>query len=610
RMVALGINDYDEYVEFCRNSDVEVEELHRDLLISVTRFFRDPNHFEQLRKSLESAISKRESRQFRVWVAGCATGEEAYSIAILIAEAMGGVDELTKRNVQIFASDIDDRALEIGRRAIYPGSAAADIPKAYLDRYFDLSGANIQVRQELRNVVLFSHHNVAQDPPFINVDLISLRNVLIYFNTGLQERVLRRVHYALAPKGMLFLGTSEAFGSMRSYFEMISHTDKLYRKREVRTSPIMNFADPKAAFSARAVGSGTALQKRESPTPDMQLFESLARSVAPNGFIVTRAGEIVRVLGDISNVIELSEKSALDLSTRILGPGMRDEANSMINVTLKTGEARTGRWHSLKGAKAQRVRLRAYPILNAFGGEDNVLFSLEYGTEPKEPRSLDQLNEEDRTKYVRQIEQEMQTTRETLQQTVEELQTSNEELQSVNEELQSTNEELQATNEELETSNEELQSTNEELITVNEEMQVNSSELQRLTIELSGVVKSSPYTVLVMDQALLIRRVSDRAKVFFNLGDLPPTGLHLAQISATEGFQALPALCSDALRERSPKSLYVETGGRSYSILAGPFSGAHDSVVGLKLTIIEVDVSAYATMASVMEELGGVGHWR
>jgi chemotaxis protein methyltransferase CheR/two-component system CheB/CheR fusion protein len=606
RMVALGIDDYDEYVDFCRTSEAEVEALHRDLLISVTRFFRDPEQFEQLNEVIKTIVEERDDRQIRVWVAGCATGEEAYSIAILLAEALGGPEKLKKANVQIFASDIDERALEVGRRGLYLASAAADIPPHLFDRYFERSGGNIQVIPAIRNLVLFSRHNVAQDPPFINVDLVSLRNILIYFNSGLQERVLRRVHYALNHSGSLFLGTSEAIGMMQAYFKPRTGTDKVFAKRTSKKTPNLHFGSPSGGYT---LSNETRKDSKERLIKDDNLFDALARSVAPNGFIVTKSDQIVRIIGDISNVVHLSENSALNMSTRILRPGLRDEASSLISVTLKMKEARSGRWHPMDDPQKGSVRLRAFPIISEYG-EDNVLFGLEHRDEPDDQPQLDQLSDEERVRYVRQIEQEMNSTREALQQTVEELQTSNEELQSVNEELQSTNEELQATNEELETSNEELQSTNEELITVNEEMQVNSSELQRLTVELASIVQYAPYPILVVDHALVVRRISDRAKEFFDLDDLPSNGLHVAQIPLPDGLTGLASLCNDAFRERSTKTQIIEAGGTVYQLLVTPFTGQQHTVLGLKITVFEQEVASFFAMAEAMDELGGVGHWR
>ncbi|MEO0390129.1 MAG: chemotaxis protein CheB, partial [Pseudomonadota bacterium] len=331
RMVALTIDDYHDYVAYCRSNVDEVDALFRDLLISVTRFFRDAPQFEQLKIQIERLVRRHNTGQIRVWVGGCATGEEAYSISILIAEAMGGLDHLDKGRLQVFATDIDERALDIARRGVYPITAAHDIPGAYLDRYFTVNGTKLEVAPELRAVTLFSKHNIFHDPPFINVDLMTLRNVLIYFNAALQERVLARAHYALAPGGMLFLGTSETVGALNVHFEVMDGADKIYGKRGTgRAAPIS--MPTLASTGGPAPG---AARPTAAPGPDTRMFDALAKSVAPNGFIATRNSDIVRVLGDISSMLELTEDTALSLNTRILRGGLGMEASSLISIALK-----------------------------------------------------------------------------------------------------------------------------------------------------------------------------------------------------------------------------------------------------------------------------------
>ncbi len=233
RMIAMEIEDYDTYVAHCRTSGEEMEALYRDLLISVTRFFRDQSQFDQLRKELEAMAANKGSGQFRLWIAGCATGDEVHSIAAILAEAMDGLKALKSAQIQIFATDIDERALEVARRGSYPITAAADIPEPYLSTYFKERGGRIEVIPELRAVALFSMHNVFQDPPFMKVNFLSVRDVLIYFNPALQNRVLHRIHYALNPDGLLFLGTSESMGNLESLFETRAESDKIFSKRKL-----------------------------------------------------------------------------------------------------------------------------------------------------------------------------------------------------------------------------------------------------------------------------------------------------------------------------------------------------------------------------------------
>ncbi len=589
RMAALDIKDYDDYVAFCRTSAEEVDALFRDLLISVTRFFRDHNQFEQLHGEFERLVGGKDVGQLRLWVAGCATGEEAYSIAIMLSEAMGGLEKLRKARVQIFATDIDDRALEVARRGSYPITAASDIPERILETYFKVHDGRIEVVPELRAITLFSLHNIFHDPPFLNVDFVSLRNVLIYFNTSLQNRVLHRIHYALKSTGLLFLGTSETVGSMDTLFETRSGGEKIFSKRRMGQTP-----SPRFTTGSTALGRWTPTPNlpRVETVADPQVsphgtFDALARVVAKNGFIVTRSGEMVRVFGDISPFTQMTENAPLWVGVRNLRKPLRDEMTGLCATALKNKQHRSGRWHAMDGEDFNEVRAVCYPLPSIDHGEDHVLVGIETRTKESQVDVLETLSEDEQRTYIRQMEQEISQTREALQQTVEELQTSNEELQSINEEMQSTNEELQATNEELETSNEELQSTNEELITVNEELQVNSAELQRVSTELGATLDVVPFPVLVIDQALIVRRASQAAIDRFNIKDLPKTGIHLSQCNLPDDTAQLTSICNEVFRMREEQILNFKSDGLDMRLSVTPFLNQVDEVLGVVATIVE-----------------------
>ncbi len=590
RMAALDIGDYDEYVAFCRTTTDEVDALFRDLLISVTRFFRDQSQFEQLRGEFERMVKGKEVGHLRLWVGGCATGEEAYSIAIMLSEAMGGLEEMKKARIQIFATDIDDRALEVARRGSYPITAASDVPEHILETYFNVHDGRIEVVPELRAITLFSLHNIFHDPPFLNVDFVSLRNVLIYFNTALQNRVLHRIHYALNPDGLLFLGTSETVGNMETLFETRAGGEKIYSKRRMG----MTQAPPRFEMGNRAFG-------RWSPTPNLPratvavdkhasahgTFDALARVVAQNGFIITRGGEMVRVFGDISPFTQMTENAPLWIGVRNLRKPLRDEITGLCATALKNKQLRAGRWHQLEGDGFNEARCMCYPLPSVDHGEDHVLVGIETRLKETQFDALEALSEDEQRNYIRQMELEVSQTREALQQTVEELQTSNEELQSINEEMQSTNEELQATNEELETSNEELQSTNEELITVNEELQVNSAELQRVSTDLAATLEVVPFPVLVIDQALIVRRASQAAMDQFNIPDLPQTGVHLSQCDMPENASHLANICNEVFRMREERELWFEADGVEKKLSVTPFRNQRDDVLGVVATLVD-----------------------
>ncbi|GLP86034.1 CheR family methyltransferase [Tritonibacter mobilis] len=595
RMLALGFSEYNAYVDFCRRDLAEVDALYKDLMISVTRFFRDPQQFEALKSNIEAMVSKMDAsdqRTVRVWVSGCATGEEAYSVAILFLEAMGGLEKVAQRRLQVFATDIDQQALDVARRGEYPISAVSDIPDELVDRYFVERTETIEVKKALRAFVLFSRHNVIQDPPFTNLDCISLRNLLIYFNGTLQDKVLARVGYALVPDGLLFLGAAETVGSMENIFEPTTPSDRIYRKRAMTRKPaLQSFLEETSPRPAQEQTSVRFLSDKNRHHGSTRQFDSLIRVLAPNGFLASSTGAILRIIGDISYVTALTESSGLQVDLKILIPSLRSEASSLINVALRSRGVRSGQWHPLPRSDHEQVRLTCYPIAAPSDGDGDgasvVLIAVETRIKEEQTASPEHLDPQEQDRYIRQIEDEVISTREALQQTIEELQTANEELQSVNEEMQAANEELQSTNEELETSNEELQSTNEELITVNEEIQVNSTEIQHVSAELTAVLRANPFVMIVVDQALQVRHASRQAMTMFELDSLPKSGIHISQCAPVKGLPDLTSRISQVFRSSAPLVENAEFGGENHEMTFTPFRQKDGrELIGVAVTIV------------------------
>ncbi|APX11136.1 chemotaxis protein CheB [Tateyamaria omphalii] len=608
RMTALGIQSYDDYVDYCRTNMPEVDALHRDLLISVTRFFRDPDQFDKLQREVDAKFSSRDDSPIRVWIVGCATGEEAYTIAIILAEVLGGIEMLARRNVQIFATDIDQNAIEVARKGIYPIAAASDIPAKLLSQYFSVGTTDITVRPELRAVTLFSHHNVFQDPPFINVDLVSIRNLLIYFNLALQERVLSRLHYAMAAGALLFVGTSETVGEMGVFFEGLQGADKVYIKRRGISGELS--IDPSVRGYRGGMRSYPANEKTHSKSEQGEKRDlSLARAVAPNGMICTQNGNIIEVLGDLSPFMEIRAGASTSLNVRMLIDPLRTEATSLIAVAIRNSARRTGRWHRVSLPVGNQVQLQVFPFMGQRGGEPQCLIGVNARFEDVSDSLSGDIENLDHRSYVEKMELEIKSTQEALQQTIEELQTANEELQSSNEELQSTNEEFQATNEELETSNEELQSTNEELLTVNEELQISSAERQALASELEATMTSAPYSVALADQALMVRRMSRIAMDFFGVGEIPPTGIHLSQCNLPSGFPALAPIANTVLRVQEQRRVPVLSRGSYYTMLMSPVHDVHRKLIGLSITITKDVSDPMNLIVDMMSKASNIAHW-
>ncbi|WP_299965680.1 chemotaxis protein CheB [uncultured Roseobacter sp.] len=589
RMIALGIENHEEYTQFCRVNPNAVDALFKDLLISVTRFFRDKGEFKALRELLPGLLEKNGSRPFRVWIAGCATGEEAYSIAILLCEALGGAKVQLKDHVQIFATDIDKDALEVARKGVYGLAALNDIPKELSDQYFIQQNDGIRVIDSLRSAILFSDHNVCQDPPFQKVDLLCCRNLLIYFGNALQHKVMSRFHYSLTETALMFLGTAESVAGSDELFIQDSQSAHIYRRRSIRRSDPAPFSASRSAVPQRTPSAIPTKSKSPGHSTDRQMFEALALSLGKNSMLVTDEYSIVRIYGNVSPYVEMNETSNLKMHIDLLRRPFREEARSLVTLSLKNGEHRSGVRHLLAEGDDAEIRLDVYPIIARDINERAALVVFtEYEVDRAKAAEAkahtgDEPFESDR---IRLLEDEVATTREALQQTIEELETSNEELQSLNEELQSTNEELQATNEELETSNEELQSTNEELITVNEELQVTAAELSGRTGELMSVLETAPLAIMVLDTALQISQATNAAAEMFGL-TRPVSNPHISQCVLPDNCPSLAPICNETLKLGEPITREFTSKGSRYKLTCSPFFDMRGQMKGSTMVISE-----------------------
>ncbi|WP_425049773.1 chemotaxis protein CheB [Psychromarinibacter sp. S121] len=603
RMIAKGIEEFKDYVEHCRVSVEEVEALYRDLLISVTNFFRDPEQFNSLSKVLAERLARSPDAPVRIWVPGCATGEEAYSIAILAIEAMGGLDKVAADRLQVFATDIDERALTVGRAGVYPATALADIPQKYLARYFVLGDDRIEAKPRLKGHLMFTRHNVFQDAPFMSIDLVSIRNVLIYFEARLQERVLTRIQYALKQDGLLFLGTSETTGALEHLFSPVVPHAKIFLKQSSRLPAI---AALEQSLPPDLRGRRPPIPTRNDPPPeDRKRFDALAKAVAGTGLLVNADKVVQRIFGDIAPFVEMKVPIHGNMTLNVLKKALAYDANSMMMVALKHDEPRFGQWHQIEAHDFNTVRMTAYPIKPDDEVEPLVLIAFE--TEHRLPPVP---GEDKRSDYAEYLETELTRTRETLQVAIEQLQTSNEELQSLNEEMQSSNEELQSTNEELETSNEELQSTNEELITVNEELMVNSSQLERTGVELNGLIKRLPTVMMMLDPGLLIRHASQSAVETFEIRDRGQTMGHLSQCRIPPGYPPLVDICAQALVERRSCTRQFEVFWQLKSLTVTPLLTEADELIGLVVMIESMDMAGDTLLNETLRSFGNIGTWR
>jgi two-component system, chemotaxis family, CheB/CheR fusion protein len=489
--------------------------------------------------------------ELRLWVAGCASGEEAYSLAILVNDALLG--QKATRRLQIFATDLDDAALLRARRAVYPASLLSELDPTTLDRHFTPHADGFEVSKTLRSQVMFARHNLVQDPPFVRLDLISCRNVLIYLQAPLQERLMKTFHYALNPGGLMFLGRSEAVHGNEAHFESVDREAHLFRRTSGAGRLPGLHTDREAPARSRA--------KDNRPSLDDVVARATAQRFAPATVLVDAAGDVRHFKGDLTGLMQLPDGrpgfQLMALLRRELRPELarlirtlREQpssgARSVLRSTAAPGtEVSTdvvlGRWRNSRSISADMaVRVSVEQVSD---GLDAPMLLVYFERRPLAELAVHPVagdGEEALANNTGALEEELATTREHLYTVIEELETSNEESQSLNEEIQTANEELQSTNEELEASNEELQASNEELTTVNEELQVKSLEWQAVSTELEGIYSTVDFALLAFDAQGLLRRINRAVQRQLGISE-GWLGKHFASLPWPEGMPALAA---------------------------------------------------------------------
>lgn len=582
RMAVHKLAELDEYIRYLKRSPDEVKLLFKDILISVTSFFRDSEAFEALAKTIRKMIkNKKMGDSIRIWVPGCATGEESYSIALLLTDILG--DRIKTFNIQIFGTDIDVDAIASARKAIYPEMVVQDMNTALRDRYFVRENNTFQVIQSVREMVVFARQDLTRDPPFSRLDLVSCRNVLIYFNTALQKRLVPIFHYVLSPGGHLFLGKSESVGQFDDLFVPVDRKWKIYARRETVRAPAVRFGPPRAAMLSTGESRPRTVEK-EIRIKDL-MNQAIVDVFGYPAVIIDDRQEVVHVYGDVSPYLTLPTG---DTDLNILNMArseIRVDMRALIHKSTRENiSVHSKVLHLTINGINRKVTLRVRPIAQNGTRLTLVLFEGEI-VEPSDMPPVD-VEAGDRDPRVAELEHELTATREHLHTTVEELETANEELQSLNEELQSSNEELQSSNEELETANEELQSTNEELTTVNEELQVKSAELAAVNADLENILKRVGVAMVIIDHSLRVTRFTPLAN---NIFDLAATSS--GQVITSVPCRAyLPNLHQDltvVISEDKVIDQEVSVKDHIYLMRILPYYSEHRRVVGAMLMFID-----------------------
>jgi two-component system CheB/CheR fusion protein len=561
RMDLHNIEDITVYVRYLQEHPEEVQLLFKEFLIGVTSFFRDPDAFEVLReKGLPRILEgKPDDYLVRAWVPGCATGEEVYSLAMLFREYL---DEAKKDfKLQIFGTDIDEDAIRQARTGIYPDNVAADLTPGRLKRFFVKDEAGYRVKKEIRETVIFAVQNVIKDAPFTKLDLVSCRNLLIYLEPDLQNRLIPLLHYSLKPGGALFLGTSESIGKFTDLFNAIDKRWKFFQAKGAPSAQAALLTGPwNFEPGVREVAEDTQKTKRVSINDLTQ--RALLDAFVPPSVMVNDKGEILYIHGQTGRYLEpppgQPTLSIIDMARE----GLRFELRSALHSAVS--RKKEMRYTALKvkmngGYRSVNLTVRPLP-----GAETEGLFLVVFEEpqpvlKPKKGEEKKEKPSEKHEKRIHDLEQDLSYTKESLQATIEELQATNEELRSTNEEFQSTNEELQSTNEELETSKEELQSVNEELVTVNSELQSKIEQLSRTESDMKALLDSVNIGTIFLDSDLFIRRFTAQATKVFNLIGAD-VGRPIADIrSNLEGYDNLVEDARKVLDTLQPVELELKT---------------------------------------------------
>jgi len=594
RMKVHQIENPRQYLRFMQANPSEIDALFQELLIGVTSFFRDPHALEILvQKGLPSLVEgKPEGATLRLWVAGCSTGEEAYSLAILLKEYL--TQKKLRFTVQIFASDLDIRAIETARAGLYPVGIAGDMAPERLQRFFTKEDGSYRVKKEIREMVVFATHNLLTDAPFTKLDLLSCRNLLIYLDAAAQLKLLPLFHYALKPNGILFLGSSETIGEFEPLFTVVDRKWKLFRRTsEPGTFPhLERFPGGlmKAATEVRADSEVPRPALRPASIP-MLIQQLLVSRYAPAAVIVNARGEVVYIHGHIGaylepapgppthQVLEMAREGLQhDLATALHQAAGREDEVVHHDVRVKANGA----------VILVNLAVKKITEPEALQGLFLVTFDQRLADKTVARKGASSRTAAPQKKGQSGLMGELEFTKQRLQRTIEELQTSNEELKSTNEELQSTNEELQSTNEELETTKEELQSLNEELVTVNSELQGKLDALADANDDLQNLLNSTEVATIFLDNELRIKRFTSEAKRVSNL-IVSDAGRPLSDIASKLTTDRLLEDAQDVLQTLVVKEREVQTAdGSWFAMRILPYRTAKNTIDGLVLTFLDI----------------------
>ena len=603
RMVLNKKNTRDDYANFLRGNAKELEALYSDVLISVTSFFRDPEAFETLKRKVFSKLLQHpRDEPLRVWVLGCSTGQEAYSIAMAFVECADRTAGGPK--LQIFASDLNDANLEKARAGFYPKNVVQDVSPERLRRFFVEETGGYRIAKPLREMCVFARQNLASDPPFSRMDLISCRNVLIYLESDLQKKALPTFHYALKPDGFLFLGASESIGPFANLFETADKKHKIFSKKPVPTPALrIAFARHQPESTKEAP---TAKPGAQSLRPELNAQREADRVTlnrcAPPGVLIDAELQILQFRGDTSPYLKPPVGTATLNIVKMARDGLMQPLRAAISRAKKKNTVtRAENIRVNQNGHSRMVNVEIIPLKNLKERSYLILFeevdkagSAAPGAPSREQpggtaRAQRPASNKEESRRIADLERELAEARDFAQAHQEQHEAADEELQAQSEELQSANEELQSINEELETSKEELESTNEELITVNDEMSNRNVELNRLNSDLKNLHVTLNTAIVLLGRDLTIRSFTPLAEKTFKFS-AADVGRPLGNIRHNLDCSDLEEFIAKAINGLSAHEREVrDKEGRWYSVRVRPYMTLDNKIDGAVLMLVDID---------------------
>lgn len=597
RMALHRFTKVSQYLELLQKQPHEINRLYQDILIHVTFFFREPDSFKVLAEKVFPKLmeDRRPNESLRIWIPGCSSGEEPYSVAISLLEFLG--DRADETPIQIFATDISNAAIDAARAGLYVDHAVQPVPPDLLRRYFSPVDGKHHINKRVRDLCIFARHDLTRDPPFSRVDLVVCRNVLIYIDQPLQKRLLSMFHYALKPGGFLMLGSAETVGLQNDLFGVVDKKHRLYAKRQARPTPVEPLYGEGAYAVPPVLGAGRASREHVArKTVQQEANQLLLSKYAPPGVVLNDQFQIVQFRGQTGHFLEPAPGEVNLHVLKMVRPGLLHAVQTALREVRKSqAPVRKEGLHVDFDGQGRHVNLEIIPLLVADEPTHYLMLFEDTEQEVEQaglaaPAPPEEASDDEE---LEQLRRELAASREYLQATIQDLEITNEELQSANEEVLSSNEELQSTNEELDTAKEELQSTNEELNTLNEELHSRNDELSRVNSDLFNLLGSVQLAVVMVDRGLCVRRFTPAAEKLFNLISTDigrPIGHIQPNILCTE----LEAWIRQVIDQLTPLERELQDrDGNWFALRIRPYCNVDNRIEGAVLVLLDISAAKH-----------------